>query len=171
MAQKIAMSFVLQQVLKELGPRISSEEKLKIESQVDSRLVKVLGSDWSKLPATGPRMMALVLILNVVLLPLGIAPALLADIAVKKGKEYGIDRKFVSLLENSKGDFSREKLQEFKAYANKAGSSIGKILEIILSEGKETTKTIVKQGKVIFNGISAKGKTILSKDKKKKKEK
>ena len=87
MAQKIALSFVLQQILKDFGPSLSEDQKEKIESQVDSKLAKTLGTDWSKLPVTGPRMMVLVIVLNVVLLPFGIAPALLADVVISKGKD------------------------------------------------------------------------------------
>jgi hypothetical protein len=160
MSQRIVMSFVLQQFLKELGPRISNEQKEKIENQVDSKLARVLGNDWTRLPVTGPRMMILVIILNAVLLPFGIAPSILADIAIKKGKSYEVDQKFVRLLENAKGDFSKQRIEEFSKYTGKTFS----FFSAIISESIETTKAISAQGKDIVTYLVKKGKTALSKN-------
>ncbi|MHA2251242.1 MAG: hypothetical protein ACXAD7_12835 [Candidatus Kariarchaeaceae archaeon] len=165
MAQKIALSFVFQQILKEIGPSLSKEQKEKIESQVDSKLAKTLGSDWSKLPVTGPRMMVLVIVLNVVLLPFGIAPALLADVVISKGKELEVDRKFIQLIETAKGDFSRDKLNEFSKYAESAGKTIGESLNTIISEGIEVTKGIVKRGKGFLTNLANRSKGAISKEK------
>jgi hypothetical protein len=156
MAQRIAMSFVFQQMLKEMSTKLSMEQKERIERQVDTKLVKVLGSDWSKLPVTGPRMMVLVIILNTVLLPFGVAPAVLAEVAMRKGKEYNVERRFVQLIESSKGEFSKEKLQEFKEYASKTGDSVKNMLSTIISSGVETTKGLMNRGKNLLSDLSSK---------------
>ena len=90
MAQKIALGFLIDKIVKELTANMNQEHKNKIENEINSKLISVFGSDWSRLPATGPRMMAVVFILNLTLLPFGIVPATLLDVAIKKSKEYDI---------------------------------------------------------------------------------
>ena len=91
MAQRIALGFLLEKILKEVTTNVNEEHKSKIEQEVDNKLITLFGSDWSRLPVTGPRMMAMILVLNVALLPFGIVPATLIEVAITKSKEHNVE--------------------------------------------------------------------------------
>ncbi|MHA2028625.1 MAG: hypothetical protein ACW99A_01055 [Candidatus Kariarchaeaceae archaeon] len=161
MAQRIALGFLLEKILKEATVNINEEHKSKIEKDVDNKLISIFGSDWSRLPVTGPRMMVMIFALNVVLLPFGIVPATLIEIAISKSKEYDVEDRFVQLLQNAKlsREDSKEKLKEMLDYAGEAGKNVRGKLDIFSDEAGEAVSRMFTKSKDIFGKIGQRNKT------------
>lgn len=149
MAQGILLGYIVERMLKEFGASIGEDHKSEVEKTVDSRLVKALGSDWTRLPLSGKRMMVLIIILNSVLLPKGVTPATIADAAIKKGKEYDLDDKFMGLMESvqDSSHISKEKLDEFAEYAGEKGRTATGFLKDVTSDITDGVKTLFTKGK------------------------
>lgn len=91
MAQKIVLGYVLDNVLRDIAKKSEFSDESGVRRQIDSRLTSVLGQSWTDLPISGPRMMALLIVLNIILAPMGIVPALVIDNMIKQAKEMNLD--------------------------------------------------------------------------------
>lgn len=154
----MALGFLLSKILKDVTSNVNDEHKSKIQRDVDNRLITIFGSDWSKLPVTGPRMMVMVLVLNVALLPFGIVPATIFEVAIIKSKKYGIDNKFAQMLQNVKlvGEGSKDKFSELIEYAGEAGSNVKEKLRNFTDETGSVVGKLLDKTKIIFGKLSSK---------------
>lgn len=154
----MALGFLLSKILKDVTSNVNEEHRSKIQQDVDNRLVTIFGTDWSKLPVTGPRMMVMVLVLNVALLPFGIVPATIFEVAIVKSKEYEIDNKFAFMLQNAKlaGEGSKEKFSDLIEYAGEAGTNVKEILRNITDETGGMVGKLLAKTKNIFGKKSLK---------------
>ncbi len=73
-----------------------------VDQIVNKGMSKSFGDSWDMLPVTGPRMMALIFILNSVLGSKGITPKTVAETAISKAKEFNLDEKTTQFLEKIK---------------------------------------------------------------------
>ncbi|MDH5401422.1 MAG: hypothetical protein OEZ01_15675 [Candidatus Heimdallarchaeota archaeon] len=159
MASKILMSLVMDGVMKELAERVPEDKKIQVENEISKKLGKSLGNDWKKLPTSGPRMMALYLVMNLVLVPYGITPMLILDAIIKKGKNYELDDKYNELLESGreqlkdKGEYTKEKLSEFIDYSEGAGKKIGENLKEIMGIGAKNLKQTLNKSKSYLKNL------------------
>lgn len=157
-------------LLKEIGKKqtISPEKMTEIEISLDSNLAKNIGNNWAMIPATGPYVMALFLILNYTLLPLGITPATVVDTSIEKIKEYEIDEKLADLMDMAKegikkgGNHSSERVKEIIKYLSNTGDEVGENVGKLLTQGLTHSKSIF--GRSVDSGKSLIGK-IFRKDK------
>lgn len=157
-------------LLKEIGKKqtISPEKMTEIENSLDSNLAKNIDNNWAMIPATGPYVMALFLILNYTLLPLGITPATVVDTSIEKIKEYEIDEKLADLMDMAKegikkgGNHSSERVKEIIKYLSNTGDEVGENVGKLLTQGLTHSKSIF--GRSVDSGKSLIGK-IFRKDK------
>ena len=158
MAQKIALGFLLDKIMKDLTANMNQEHKNKIEKEVNSKLVSVFGTNWSRLPVTGPRMMAAIFVLNLTLIPFGIVPATLFDVAIKKSKEYDVEDRFIQALQNTKqgSGLSKTKINEILNYAGEAGENVKHKLKKLGDEAGGTLNKLITRSKGAFGKISSK---------------
>ncbi len=156
MAQKIALGFILDKMIKDLTANMNQEHKNKIEKEINNKLVTVFGTDWSRLPATGPRMMALIFVLNLTLLPFGIVPATLLDVALKKSKEYNIEDQFIQTLKNTKhgGEISKKMINDILNYAGEAGKNVMFKLNNLGDDAGDTLNKLLAKSKGFLGKIS-----------------
>ncbi|MCE7733366.1 MAG: hypothetical protein GPJ54_00715 [Candidatus Heimdallarchaeota archaeon] len=154
----MALGFLLSKILKDVTSNVNDEHKSKIQQDVDNRLITIFGADWSKLPVTGPRMMVMVLILNVALLPFGIVPATIFEVAIIKSKEYGVDNKFATMLQNTKlaSEGSKEKFSDLIEYAGEAGTNVKEKLSFLTDETGSAVTKLFDKTKKIFGKLGSK---------------
>ena len=151
-------------LLKEIGKKqtISPEKMTEIENSLDSNLAKNVGNNWAVMPATGPYVMALFLILNYTLAPLGITPATVVDTTIEKIREYEIDEKLSDLMDNTKegikkgGKQSSERAKEIRKYLGETGDELGENVNELLTHGFTRSKSVI--GKSIDSSKSIIGK-------------
>ena len=157
-------------LLKEIGKKqtISPDKITEIEKNLDSNLAKNIGNNWAMLPATGPYVMALFLIFNYTLVPLGITPATVVDTTIEKIKAYAIDEKLADLMDKTKdgikkgGEQSSDRVKEIMKYLNSTGDEVGENVGILLNQGLTRSKSILERsldsGKSLIGKIFRKNK-------------
>lgn len=101
---------------------------------VNQGMSKSFGDSWDMLPVTGPRMMALIFILNSVLGSKGITPKKVAETAIAKAKEFNLDEKSTQFLEKIKKTNSISP-EEIKAFASNLGGQakdqVNELLDVV----------------------------------------
>lgn len=150
-----------------------------INQVVNKGMSKSFGDSWDMLPITGPRMMALVFILNSVLGTKGVTPKMIAETAIAKAKEFNIDEKSTQLLEKIKmtntiskddiksfasnlGDQAKEQVNELMDVVNNFDlkatmGSVGEAVTDIGEKGLEGAKSIGKSVGGFFRKKSKNG--------------
>ena len=105
-------------------------------------------------------MMAMILILNIALLPFGIIPATLAEVAIAKSREHGVEDRFVQIMQTAKlaGEGSKEKLSELIDYAGEAGKNVKEKLTSFTDETGSTVSRLFDKSKKLFGKLSTKSK-------------
>ncbi len=112
------MKNLAQSMMKDL---VSEKSRMtNVDQIVNKGMSKSFGDSWDMLPVTGPRMMALIFILNSVLGSKGITPKTVAETAISKAKEFNLDEKTTQFLEKIKMTNSISS-DEIKAFASNLG--------------------------------------------------
>ncbi len=154
-------------ILKEMGKsqKLSPEKLAEIEAKLDSNLAKTMGNNWATLPATGPYVLMLYLVMNLTLAPLGITPATVSNSVIDKAKELELDKKAIELLTSTNevikttGDLTRDKIQEFNDYISPFIKSFGQIMNDVFKNTQFVFLSTLDSGKNIISKIFKKHKS------------
>ena len=129
--KNLAQSMLNDLVSPKSGGSVSQQAMPSINKAINAGMSKSFGESWDVLPVTGPRMMALVFILNTVLGSQGITPKKIAEVATTKAKDLQLDDKVTKFLETikTKNKFSAD---DIKSFANSLGDQAkGQVKEML----------------------------------------
>ena len=116
------------------GSSLGPQAMPSINKAINAGMSKSFGESWDVLPVTGPRMMALVFILNTVLGSQGITPKKIAEVATTKAKDLNLDDKVTKFLETikAKNKFSADDVKSFaNSLGDQAKSQVKEMLDVV----------------------------------------
>ncbi len=148
-----------------VGPKGNAQG---ISNVVNQGMSKSFGEDWGILPVTGPKMMALVFILNSVLASQGITPKTIAEVASRKAQEMNLNEHVISFLDKVKisNTLSKEDLKaSASAFGEQAKDQVKGLVDLIDTEGiwskvSSVGESVGEIGEKGFHGAKSLGKSI-----------
>lgn len=136
----------------------SAEEREQVKSSTEEEFQKRFGDDWDIIPLTSIQSLVAVFILNKALVPYGVTPRKIAELALSKASDFGFDDMASSFLEDVKstGEFSKEKFKDVVEFAGDTGKSTIGVLDDLFVVSTDYAKRTLQSGTKKISSIFSK---------------